>query len=310
MTEQKVKAGNVKTAVGLPTDKVISDIYFDKSDIVTDLDDATVNTKVLGAKATKDALEDKADATDIPTLVSDLTNDSGYITSSDILGKANTSDLASVATSGSYSDLSNKPSYTPTITSSETGAYKIGSININGSNVDIYGKDTNTEVNLKTINGNSLIGTGDLTVVTDISGKVDISQGNGNANKNIVTDAQGNITTEAKPIIPTVPTTVSSFTNDAGYLTSADITDKIEINVLASADALPQTGSPNVFYFVPSASSESQNSYDEFVWVNNAYEKIGVQKIDLTGYVKASELKNHISAEITQTGDFNLIFTY
>lgn len=44
--------------------------------------------------------------------------------------------------SGSYGDLSNKPSYTATVTSSTTGAYKMGSINISGSSVDIYGKDT------------------------------------------------------------------------------------------------------------------------------------------------------------------------
>ncbi len=46
---------------------------------------------------------------------SDLTNDSGFLTShQDISGKANSSDLAAVATSGSYNDLSNKPSI-PTI---------------------------------------------------------------------------------------------------------------------------------------------------------------------------------------------------
>ena len=46
--------------------------------------------------------------------------------------------------SGSYADLTNKPSYTATVTSSTSGAYKIGSINISGSSVDIYGKDTDT----------------------------------------------------------------------------------------------------------------------------------------------------------------------
>lgn len=46
--------------------------------------------------------------------------------------------------SHSYSSITNKPSYTATVTSSTSGAYKIGSINISGSNVDIYGKDTNT----------------------------------------------------------------------------------------------------------------------------------------------------------------------
>lgn len=58
----------------------------------------------------------------IPTKTSDLTNDSGYLTEHqsltnyalkselpDISGKANTADLATIATSGSYNDLTNKP---------------------------------------------------------------------------------------------------------------------------------------------------------------------------------------------------------
>lgn len=47
-----------------------------------------------------DLLADKADATDLPTKVSDLTNDSNFVQSTS---------LATVATSGSYNDLSNKP---------------------------------------------------------------------------------------------------------------------------------------------------------------------------------------------------------
>lgn len=51
------------------------------------------------------------DKPSIPSKTSDLTNDSGFLTShQDISGKANTSDLSTVATSGSYNDLSNKPS--------------------------------------------------------------------------------------------------------------------------------------------------------------------------------------------------------
>ena len=60
----------------------------------------------------------------IPSKTSDLTNDSGF--------------------TNNYNNLINKPSFTPSITPSTTGSYKIGSINISGSNVDIYGKDTNT----------------------------------------------------------------------------------------------------------------------------------------------------------------------
>ena len=68
------------------------------------------------------------DDTAIPTKTSDLVNDSGFITSipseyvtdselqSAISGKANSADLATVATSGDYDDLLNKPTI-PTKTS-------------------------------------------------------------------------------------------------------------------------------------------------------------------------------------------------
>ena len=45
----------------------------------------------------------------IPTKTSDLTNDSGYITTADLTPYAKTADLATVATTGDYDDLLNKP---------------------------------------------------------------------------------------------------------------------------------------------------------------------------------------------------------
>ncbi len=46
----------------------------------------------------------------IPTKTSDLQNDSGFLTEhQDISGKANASDLATVATTGSYNDLTDRP---------------------------------------------------------------------------------------------------------------------------------------------------------------------------------------------------------
>ena len=56
-------------------------------------------------------LEGYAQSSDIPTATSDLTNDSGFITNSvnNLTNYTLTSGLAAVATSGSYNDLSNKP---------------------------------------------------------------------------------------------------------------------------------------------------------------------------------------------------------
>ena len=58
-----------------------------------------------------------------------------------------------------------------------------------------------------------------LTSHQDISGKLDKAQGSSNASKNVVTDTNGNITTEAKP---TIPTKVSDLTNDSNYVTTSD----------------------------------------------------------------------------------------
>lgn len=67
-------------------------------------------------------------------------NAKGYLVQSDIAGKANTSDLSDVATSGDYNDLLNKPTipsaYTlPTASSTTLGGIKVG----NGLSIDSNG---------------------------------------------------------------------------------------------------------------------------------------------------------------------------
>ncbi len=108
----------------------------------------------------------------IPTATSDLTNDSGYITSSALTPYVLSADLATVATSGSYNDLSDKP----TIPSAVTEATVSG-----------WGFTKNT---------------GTVTSVNNVS------------------PVSGNVTLS----IPTVPTNISAFTNDSGYITSSALT--------------------------------------------------------------------------------------
>ena len=52
--------------------------------VTTTMSDVPSNINVLSELAVKNLLDGKADSTSIPTNVSELTNDSGYITSSDI----------------------------------------------------------------------------------------------------------------------------------------------------------------------------------------------------------------------------------
>lgn len=56
-------------------------------------------------------------------------------------------------------------------------------------------------------------------------------------------------------------------------------------------ESLPTTGKKGVIYLVAHAHGDKDN-YDEYVWVasKNAYEKIGNTDVDLSGYVKKTDL--------------------
>jgi len=94
------------TAASLPTiPTATSDLtndsgFITSSSLPTKVSDLTNDSGFITA----------SDIPSIPTKVSDLTNDSGFITSSALSGYATTASLATVATSGSYNDLSNTPS--------------------------------------------------------------------------------------------------------------------------------------------------------------------------------------------------------
>ena len=62
----------------------------------------------------------------------------------------------------------------------------------------------------------------------------------------------------------------------------------IDIQVVTS---LPATGAKGVIYLVAHAHGDKDN-YDEYVWIasSKAYEKIGNTDVDLSGYVKSSDI--------------------
>lgn len=103
-------------------------------------------------------LSNKPTIPTIPTTISSFTNDAGYLVSSDIAGKAdksttytktevdnlvspkaNSADLATVATSGSYNDLSNKPTIpSPTAVKGDAeSSYRTGNVNITPTNIGL-----------------------------------------------------------------------------------------------------------------------------------------------------------------------------
>lgn len=52
---------------------------------------------------------------------------------------------------------------------------------------------------------------------------------------------------------------------------------------------LPQTGEVGVVYLKALAEQESSNLYEEFIWVDNSYEFIGTNEVDLSGYYTKEE---------------------
>lgn len=121
----------------------------DKSEIPDTSDFLTkeeYNPKELAtAKALTQLNETKADKTEIPDV-------STFATKTELNAKANTADLATVATSGSYNDLNDKPSIPDTTnlaTKTELNAKQDALV---------------SGTNIKTINGESLLGEGNITI--------------------------------------------------------------------------------------------------------------------------------------------------
>lgn len=117
----------------------------------------------------------------------------------------------------------------------------------------------------------------------------------------------------SKAVAISVPTKVSQLSNDSdfqnatqvnntitgkGYQTQSQVQSLINSamgNVTSikyqKVDSLPTTGSNGVIYLV-SHSHGTQDIYDEYIWIadTKAFEKIGNTDIDLSAYVKSSEL--------------------
>ena len=65
---------------------------------------------------------------------------------------------------------------------------------------------------------------------------------------------------------------------------------------------LPEIGEENVIYLLPNDDTQEQNLYDEYIYTNGAWEKIGSASFDadLTEYVKKEDI-----ADVATTGDYN-----
>lgn len=139
-------------------------------------------------------------------------------------------------------------------------------------------------------------------------GKIDVIKVNGTTQ-----------TITNKEVDLSVPTNLSDLTNDSNFITNVvndlvnyytktDTYTKTEVNnLIASISSLnilivqtlpTEDISTTTIYFVPRTTSETRNIYDEFIYINNAWEKIGSTEIDLSNYWSKTELTAITTAEI------------
>ena len=79
----------------------------------------------------------------------------------------------------------------------------------------------------------------------------------------------------------------------------------VDFIVVAANEELPETGVKGKFYLKDTGATGS-NKYDEYVWVNHGtaeepnygYEKLGTMAVDLTGYIKESDIQFATKADI------------
>ena len=93
--------------------------------------------------------------------------------------------------------------------------------------------------------------------------------------------------------VPTAPT-AGSDTNTTQIATTAfvmtavgnafDSLTGVDYQKYDSYSALPTTGAKGVIYLVPDTHSDSNDTYDEYMWFDSKYEKIGNTDVDLSGY--------------------------
>lgn len=149
----------------------------------------------LATVATTGDYDDLTDKPTIPSKVSDLTNDAGYITGYTETDPVFTASAAHGITSSDISTWNSKS--TVSVTRRTTSGTNIADLTINGTTTKLYapqgGEGTVTDVK---VDGTSVV-TGGVAEV-DLTGKADVSA---------------------------IPTKVSDLTNDSGYITDYTETD-------------------------------------------------------------------------------------
>ena len=211
--------------------------------------------------------------------------------------KGETGDKGETGAKGDKGDKGDTGSQGPQGLKGDTGSAGADA-KINGVNtLTIEAGDNITldqEGNVLTINSTASGGTSDYT---DLTNKPSINNVTLSGNKSLNglgIQPKGNYALESE--IPDVSNFITNTVDDlVNYYKRTETFTKQEVNNLISAittmdiqvvQTLPvQDISTTTIYLVPKTPTETNDAYDEYIYVSNAWEHIGSTEVDLTNYV-------------------------
>lgn len=148
----------------------------------------------------------------------------------------------------------------------------------------------------------------DLGAVKDIIGKE--STGEGVASSGLIARVEA-LETQDGVLTGEIGTLKTSLTNvytktetDTAIATAIAAVDHLSREIV---ETLPENASENVIYMVLRGDGTGQDVYNEYMYINGAWEIIGDTSVDLTGYAKTEDiLVKSVSSDFTVTGDGQL----
>lgn len=84
----------------------------------------------------------------------------------------------------------------------------------------------------------------------------------------------------------------------AQKVTLGSLLAQVDDEIFQVVSSLPTTGVANKIYLVPSSNPETQNVLDEFIWVDNDWEKIGAVSVDLSNYFNKTEINAMLEGKV------------
>lgn len=92
------------------------------------------------------------------------------------------------------------------------------------------------------------------------------------------------------------------------YAISADVTKEIASAVsgvtqidYSVVESLPSTGKKGIIYLVANSDS-GNNIYDEYIYINSKFEKLGSREMDLSSYAKKTDIPTKVSSLTNDSG--------